>query len=354
MKSLFTFSFLFIAVFAYPNRDSTSTGGEGLVIDSTNKPVFRGKLFSDFIGTTDDQPNGLLQTEVFVSFPLIKRGISIFDEKVSIHPFRNILGPDLIFSKIDQKQRYLPVRTFMDSAGVTTRFVNHFDLLQYANLTSSIKLNVLTLKQPSPTTENPSSWFFYADIVGYHFRTGLRDSLRSSIQDVNVNTFGLGYLLQLELNPANSRFEFDLRYQRIWPHLFDEVYQQSRGFQHINSDFSSSPDFINSTQYPADILQVRLAVKPKKEKVAKEVYTQTTTINADGSKTTSPSTLKDIQVEEKDKSNTTFYVRASYINNVFDQSRLYRNGFFQFQFGVDIKLDDFLKFGQKDNSDTSG
>jgi len=122
-----------------------------------HKFEFRGVIFSDFVGIKDDQPNGLIQTNFYLSYTrptkIIERKLSKKDS-INIRTsgaqtnvesnkiegskikntrftfFRNIIILDVTFSNLDIQKRELPVGYNLVANNQYTRHVNKFDLLQ--------------------------------------------------------------------------------------------------------------------------------------------------------------------------------------------------------------------------------
>ena len=70
MKRTLLFALLLACTTSTLAQSGVNTNGNSS--SATDDPVeFRMKVFSDFAGLDDDQPNGLVQTEFFWSFPLV-------------------------------------------------------------------------------------------------------------------------------------------------------------------------------------------------------------------------------------------------------------------------------------------
>lgn len=309
--------------------------------DYSNTPVFRGKIYSDFLGIEDDQPNGLLQTEAFFSFPLFRRELVIAKNKAAVSIFRNVLAPSFVISKLDDKSRYLDARYYDHPVDSTTRNLHTLDLIQYANWSNSIQLNLLTLKSPSPKDKDSPRWLFYVDAIGYHFRTGIKDTLRTNSQEFNLNSFASGFQMKLELRPelADKRFELDIDYSRFQLHLFNGSYRQMLGSQIINADLYPNEEFTYSDVYDVDKLQLRLTINSFK-KVKKVEEIKTVKVDASGNKISEE--IDRVEKEEKASSPVKAYIRFSYFGNFFEPSRETQNNFAQIQLGVELKLENLL------------
>ncbi|MEP2512588.1 MAG: hypothetical protein ABJH72_24650 [Reichenbachiella sp.] len=151
------------------------------------KYLFVGRIYSDLIGLSDSQPNGLIQTEV-------SKKVVVNSQENAFVIF-NYVQPKLTISKIDNKELELPVRE--DSV------IQVLDLYQRSFMRLETNLNVMRLDLPSYKFTIKSN--FGVGIIGTVFENsdlgekGVKPSLK------------LHSSLILEFRP-DSRWDFDIRF----------------------------------------------------------------------------------------------------------------------------------------------
>ena len=80
-----------------------------------HKFEFEGYLFSDFVGIKDDQPNGLVQTNVYFCYtrPVRTRPLKKEQKKklgFYTYPLKNVVFIDITLSKLGNQNLQLPAR----------------------------------------------------------------------------------------------------------------------------------------------------------------------------------------------------------------------------------------------------
>ena len=121
----------------YPNTSGTKLYKE------RNKEILEVKIFTDFIGLTDPNPNGLVQTEISKRLPfntnVIRLGRSSFHTS-----FFNYINPHLELLKLEENNRKLKISKFKDSIN----FVNFLDIDLHRSLSIGLDLNFFNLGMP--------------------------------------------------------------------------------------------------------------------------------------------------------------------------------------------------------------
>lgn len=137
--------------------------------EATSK-ILSYKIYSDPVGFTDDQPNGLIQFEVS------KR---IIEEHESFkHPYTlfHFIEPQLTWSKIEDNNKALVLESMQDSFYSTTdpffgKLIDPMDLYRFSNLSLGLKQNLFFTKFGN--TSSQLSFNFENNFM----RTRLRDSI---------------------------------------------------------------------------------------------------------------------------------------------------------------------------------
>jgi hypothetical protein len=173
--------------FSPANQVIKSFGGQTVELrKEESSKLLEAIIYSDFLGISNDKPNGLIQTEVskrinintYRSQGSSKKFFNFFTRGVG---WVQYVKPSVTISKIEENNRYLfPIsndskvktKTGGDSL-ITSSFTSPINVLQYQNLSLGIDLNLLIFESPT------LKFYFYAN-GGFRFgRTSVRDSLRT-------------------------------------------------------------------------------------------------------------------------------------------------------------------------------
>jgi hypothetical protein len=157
----------------------------------TTKAQMRFAIYTDGEGLQQDNPNGLVQTEIYFSWPGINTPIKKFKDKegnetAHLYVLRNFVLPNLQINKIEDKLKYLPLIKSNDRFYVST-----FDLIQYAHLTNYVKLNIFTVGFKRQNR-------IYLDATVNHVNTLAVDSLTNN--KFSLNSLGIGVNLRYQTN----------------------------------------------------------------------------------------------------------------------------------------------------------
>ncbi|MEM7036727.1 MAG: hypothetical protein AAF570_07090 [Bacteroidota bacterium] len=113
----------------------------------TTKKILEASVFSDFVGFSEDVPNGLVQTEVSKRINLHTRRRKLCcDPRRANFGYFSSIRPTLTVSKIEGKERLLKpgtLDTIQNGTLSRDRFVNTVDLLRYENLSAGFDQNLL-------------------------------------------------------------------------------------------------------------------------------------------------------------------------------------------------------------------
>lgn len=284
---------------------------------------FRGKLFSDLAGISDDQPNGLIQLNTYLSFTrLTKKELELIgksDDSDSLQVdftnpteknqssfgayfLRNVVF-DFTFSKIEQEDYFLKARNTDSFQTDGLQLFNRTDLFQYANLVSIIKLNTLTLKFWN-------QFYLYVDFVGSYYRTGISyEDQNSDLTTRNVGSTALGFNVKMNTNVAqNSPFRFDFGFSKLYPTFYNTRFKEIGGFQTIDaSSFVSQEELVSKTT-PLDIIDFVVTNEGKADS----------------------------------KNATQTHLRIGLIGNYLSKDVEFKNSFLVFQLGVDVSISSLL------------
>lgn len=120
-------------------------------IDTSNKWKYEYNQFTDLLGFDNQRPNGLLQIELVLKFPLIKNRLRIGGNNSGFYfqAFRSLVFHMLInrIDKSKESQNY-PIGTTLpndlNKKDSIRPYLTTMDILKYSNLQLGLNLNVLT------------------------------------------------------------------------------------------------------------------------------------------------------------------------------------------------------------------
>jgi hypothetical protein len=122
----------------YP-RSAGSTQPSARLYKEQTKDLFVARVYSDFVGIQDDSPNGLIQTDVSKRIILNPQNLD--------GTFFNFLEPRLAFTKIENKQKFLPSVTSIDTIG-DTAYTSMLQVFRYSKFNFGTRLNLFRLDVP--------------------------------------------------------------------------------------------------------------------------------------------------------------------------------------------------------------
>lgn len=176
--------------------------------DKTSK-ILTARTFTDLVGIDDQQPNGLVQIEVFRKFNFMTRR---YQRTRTIHDGLFVyFQPMFALTKIEENKRFLEIN---DVPNIENSFViNPIEILRYQQFNFGIDLNIYNLNFP----DVKSKVFF-----DFHYDLGrttlaYQESETSNILTrLNYSTYGSTFYYQIL---PDSRFGiktgYDVRYQSV-------------------------------------------------------------------------------------------------------------------------------------------
>lgn len=191
-------------------------------------------IFSDIVGINEDKPNGLLQAEAKFFGNLARNSMPRKAHRGTLNVV-SYFEAHLLLSKLENKEKYLELNPQISPTD-TTYYIHTFNLLQYQNLSMSVKLNLLRYADATHEGHLNAG-------VGV-LRTGVRDSLKqvlraeeTAVIPHNFNIWSLQYYLQVMYRlKAISRVGMDVTVNITRVSLLDKQIQQSAGnYDRFNS-----------------------------------------------------------------------------------------------------------------------
>ncbi|MDX2189375.1 MAG: hypothetical protein SFY32_05905 [Bacteroidota bacterium] len=277
--------------------------------DFSNKIKYNLIIFSDLYGLSPEQPNGLIQPRAYFSFPIIRRAITGKNGDIRIHFLRNVIFPDITLSKVEDKLRVLPSikNNTITSNGLTKSAINMFDIMQYAYLNTSLKVNIITLSWPKHK--------IYLDAVSTGFFTNIYDSSKSNA--TSIFSYGFGGNIKYATN-FEGRLNLEIYYSGYW-------------MQTATNDFK----IYKGPQYK-DLISKQAAKLPSSasdDNNVNGIY-----INSFNGQ---------LNIYDKEKKDNLFFRIAILTNADLENNKKYINSFWQIQVGYSKKLEDIFKVVKK-------
>ena len=211
------------------------------------REILQMKVFTDFVGLNAENPNGLIQLEIDKEIPLYTKRIQ---RPFVWIPFRwvvmnqanvgvlNFFKPQFIYSKIENNNKYLQVRSFTTGTGedaVSNYGVSTLQLKQYEIFSVGADLNVALYDIPGG-----KSTF----LLNTGFRFG-RTDLASNEEEPEVNDFPRGFTNTMQPSleglwriNGDERFGIEFSYKINWL-LSDELFFTQKANTQNFTDFTS-------------------------------------------------------------------------------------------------------------------
>lgn len=263
-KSLYiNFSDVFYNNFKLLNATENYSPVDGIIIvkpGETGKIIYKektvnilqAKVFSDFVGLNENQPNGLIQTEISKRVYL-NSNIHQFGKRYAYRGWVNSIEPKVVLSKLEGNNRDLILDTFsMDNK--IQHYVSTIDFYQHVNFSSGGAVNLFYLGLPKIHT------MFYLNFGVSFNRASIAfpiplDSLNNTAiqpESFNVNAVNLYPEFVFSIQPHPSyRFNYTLRwspYYRIFSNDFRQLNTPEKFLtdgndgnrQMISSEFTAS------------------------------------------------------------------------------------------------------------------
>ncbi|WPR77686.1 hypothetical protein [Algoriphagus sp. NG3] len=214
---------------------------------SDTKEILQLKVFTDFVGINDENPNGLIQLEIDKEIPLYTKRIQ---RPYVWIPFRwavlnqanigvfNFFKPQFIYSKIENNNKHLLVKSFTTGTGndaITKYGVSTLQLKQYEIFSVGADLNVVLYDIPG----GKSTFLLNAG-----FRFG-RTDLASNEEEPEVNDFPRGFTNTIQPSleglwriNGDERFGIEFSYKINWLRS-DELFFEQKATTDKIDDFAS-------------------------------------------------------------------------------------------------------------------
>ncbi len=201
--------------------------------------LFEAKIFSDFVGLDETEPNGLIQTE-------ISKRINLRTSRSPFRPFAvrglkdewnfgflAFFEPALVLSKVERNNKFLTLDNkdrFVNNQYTPIKFASTLDLKRFENFSAGATANLFLIDIPNIKSTFFANWGFR------YGRTGIQDSIRTAsngtvqvnqegINNFGVNTFDHSSEIIWSIY-ADERYGFSMSWQHHWFYLRDNRFEQ--------------------------------------------------------------------------------------------------------------------------------
>ena len=218
---------------------------------SKTKEILELKIFSDFIGISENKPNGLIQLEVDKEIPLLTDRLqkeefgAVFRWMVNKYAnigFFNFVKPQIAISKIENNQRYLVLTTYLyqettgvDTLSSTKYGTSSLDLKQFERYILGTDINLLSYDNPTIKS---------TILINGGIRFGRTDlASNDSVPESNDFPRSFTNTIQPDLEAVwringDERFGLEISYATNWI-ISDQLFFDQRGSTQGFTDYES-------------------------------------------------------------------------------------------------------------------
>jgi len=232
------------------------------IFKENTKDILKARIYSDFVGFDETNPNGLVQTEVSKRFFLNTSSTSSF-QNFMYSGYLNSIEPSLTLSKIEQNNKFLELSPFspanpgtdMDS---TVNYVSSLDILRYTSLQIGATLGLAYFSIPKYHFRLQLGVGGYVHQSGFSNELMIRDTAFNAIiqreNEFQANSLVYYPDIRLEFNP-DPRFGLEFAYRPTYVALLsNEALQVDNEARFLDSDGrQATPKVVNVLQLAASI-----------------------------------------------------------------------------------------------------
>ena len=258
--------------------------------------ILTARAYTDFMGLSDDQPNGLVQVEVSKRINIVpgKHQGLLFIGKHNSKGFYtgglSYIEPQFTFSKIEENNRYLNLdsmqldktKSFGDSSNHF--LINPLEILRYQQWNFGMDINLFKMNfQNRKSNFQVNGHFSYGATPASDSIKITQDKITQiqsrNISKINTTTYGIGIMYEVKpdsryglsfgydfkwINVLNNQFEYNSAftncYHTAWFNGFFKVNDDSKLFWRFRKNWLSKNDKYNFYQiqlgYELDIFKV--------------------------------------------------------------------------------------------------
>ena len=176
--------------------------------------ILQAKVFSDFVGFDQDQPNGLIQTEiskrVYLNSSIIQLG-----KNYAYWGFVNSVNPKLNISKIEENNRSLLLEPLADTLGGRTHYIPSMDFFRHQNFSVGGEVNLVYFGFPKIHTVIyiNTGIMLRRSSVAFPIPVDSLNEVPIEPDPFNVTSVSIWPEIDISLNPHPSySFAFDMKY----------------------------------------------------------------------------------------------------------------------------------------------
>ncbi|MCK8479158.1 hypothetical protein [Psychroserpens algicola] len=113
--------------------------------------ILNAKIFTDFNGLKESEPNGLVQIEIEKQIPLWTKRMPLGLGRSSNYGFANYAVFNLTWAKLNEEDRELQVKkaeSFVNNESQIDNYITYLDLIRYENVSVGVDLNIVSFDFP--------------------------------------------------------------------------------------------------------------------------------------------------------------------------------------------------------------
>ena len=194
--------------------------------------LFEIKVYSDFVGMNETAPNGLIQSELEKEIPILTRRYPAIKAWRSNCGYLEQVVPKLVLSKLEDKNKYLPIRyhDLMNGSEYTPeKYVSTLELYQYESFSTGIDVNILVFDIiNAKSTIRLDGGFRYGTtpvVDSTRIYDGNNIHFTNEFQHHNITTFRFFPRISLSIYPE-ERFSIKMSFTHSWYYARTNLFTQ--------------------------------------------------------------------------------------------------------------------------------
>lgn len=134
-----------------PSPDDPNKEGQVELKKEISSKILNAKVFTDFNGFKEREPNGLVQFEVEKQVPLWTKRMHLGTGRSSNVGFANYAVFNLTWAKLNEEDRELQVlqtESFVNNESRIDNYITYLDLIRFENVSAGVDLNIASFDFP--------------------------------------------------------------------------------------------------------------------------------------------------------------------------------------------------------------
>jgi len=195
--------------------------------------LFEIKVYSDFVGLNETAPNGLIQTEFEKDIPILTRRYGAIKAWRSNWGYLEQIVPKLVLSKLEEKNKYLPIRYHDSFNGIEytpQKYVSTLELYQHESFSTGLDINLIVFDiiNAKSTLKLDFGFRYGTTPVVDSSRTVNTENLVEKTNEFmkhNITTYRFFPRISLEIFPE-ERFNLKMSFTHNWYYAKTNLFEQ--------------------------------------------------------------------------------------------------------------------------------